>query len=114
MITPKSLLLNAFVAALAFHPQLCAADGFTSADVLEWGEESQRNFFQNSVTMIGIVATQVEGREGIANCIDSWFGGPIVGAEQRAARIQDVMRALPDHHPQAVILAVIEKECGNF
>jgi hypothetical protein len=100
-------------AALLFAAA-ASADGFTSADVLKWSEESQNSFFQSSVNMIGLVATQIEGRDHIAECIDSWFGGAVVGAEQRAARIREVMQGIPEYHPQAVILAVVEKECGDF
>ncbi|WP_171168101.1 hypothetical protein [Ruegeria sp. HKCCA0370] len=114
MITRKALLLNAFVLSLVSFPQISAADGFTSADVLEWPEASQNNYFQTSVTMIGIVATQVEGREHIAECIDSWMGGGQESVPKRAAVIRSVMEGIPEYHPQAVILAVIEKECGKF
>lgn len=100
-------------AALMFAAA-ASADGFTGADVLEWDEEHQKGYFQTSVTMIGIVATQVDGREHIANCIDAWHGGPVEGAEMRAARIREVMQGIPEYHPQTVILAVIEKECGKF
>lgn len=106
-------LVTTLIATLALALP-ASAESFTSADVLEWDEEQQAGYFQTSVTMIGIVATQVDGSEHIANCIDAWFGGPVEGAEKRAARIREVMQGIPEYHPQAVILAVIEKECGKF
>lgn len=114
MITHKALLLNAFVLVLTSFPQISAADGFTSADVLEWSEENQNGFFQASVTMIGIVATQTGEHDHIAECIDSWYGGGDESQPQRSARILEVLESLPEYHPQAIILAVIEKECGEF
>ena len=97
---------------------LCAssvsADSFTSADVLEWDEEGQRSYFQTSVTMIGIVATRTRDHDHIAACIDAWHGGAVVGAEQRASQIRSRMAELPDYHPQVIIQAVIETECGDF
>lgn len=95
-------------------PQISAADDFTAADVLGWSAESQASYFQTSVTMIGIVATQTGEHGHIAECIDGWYGGAEAGAEQRAERIRTVMGSLLEFHPQAVILAVIEDACGDF
>ncbi|WP_300016411.1 hypothetical protein [uncultured Roseobacter sp.] len=105
---------KAFLAVCLVCPQQSFADGFTSADVLEWSADKQDGYFQASVTMIGIVATQTGEHGHIAECIDAWFGGGDASQPQRSARILEVMRGLPDFHPQAVILAVIEKECGDF
>lgn len=91
-----------------------SADGFTSADVLEWSETSQNSLFQTSVNMIGIVATRTGEHEHIAECIDAWHGGAVVGAELRADQIREKMVALPDYHPQVIIQAVIEEQCGDF
>ena len=114
MITLRALPSNAFLAFYAIHPQNALADGFTSADVLGWSAESQDSYFQTSVTMIAIVATQTGRHDEIAACIDGWYGGGDASQPQRSARIRSVMEGLPDYHPQAVILAVIEKECGDF
>lgn len=104
------------LAALSF-PQFASAQessGFTGAQVLEWAEGQQNAYFQASVTMIAIVATQVKGREHIANCIDGWYGGGDASQPQRSARILEVMQAMPQYHPQAIVLAVIEDACGDF
>lgn len=101
------------LAALSF-PQIAAAQSFTGADVLGWPEESQNSFFQTSVTMVGIVASQVEGHEHIAECIDNWYGGGEASLPQRVGRIREVMQAMPEYHPQIIILAVIEDACGEF
>lgn len=114
MIRYRTLLANIIVALIAIYPHHTLSEEFTSAHVLNWSDEQQDGYFQASVTMIGIVATQVKGREHIADCIDGWFGGGDASQPKRSARIRDVMKGLPDYHPQAVILAVIEKECGEF
>ncbi|MDX8347373.1 hypothetical protein SLH49_05175 [Cognatiyoonia sp. IB215446] len=90
------------------------AQEFTSADVLAWEEGAQDSYFQTSVMMIAIVATQTGEHGHIAECIDDWFGGGDGSQPERSARIREVMEGLPDYHPQALILAVIEKECGEF
>lgn len=110
MIARNWIAANAAALAFLTCPQLLSADGFTSAQVLEWGESSQNALFQNSITMAGIVATQV--RPDIARCIDGWYSAGQI--EQRQAQIRDALQLYPDHHPQAIILAVIEKACGQF
>ena len=114
MIAFKTAAANAVLAAALGFPQLVSADGFTGADVLGWSQEAQDSFFQTSVTMIGIVATRRPDTAHIAECIDGWYGGGDASQPQRSARIREVMQGLPQYHPQAVILAVIEKECGEF
>lgn len=106
----------AALAALSFPQLAVAAEGecFTGADVLAWSEAQQDSYFQASVTMIGIVATQVEGKEHIADCIDGWYGGGDASQPKRSAHIRQAMQAIPQYHPQATILAVITQECGEF
>jgi len=99
---------KAILAACLICPQTSYAEKFNSADVLEWSEEAQDSFFQTSVTMIGIVATQTGEHGHIAECIDGWYGGGDESQPKRSARIRDVMQGLPEYHPQAVVLAVIK------
>lgn len=106
----------AVLAALSF-PQLTAAaegEGFTSAAVLAWSEAQQDSYFQTSITMIGIVATQVEGREQIASCIDSWYWKGDSSDPEKNALIREAMQRFPDLYPQAMVLAVVEQACGKF
>ncbi len=114
MITKKAALANAAALFLASYPHQILAQATTASDVLEWSAESQDSFFQTSVMMIAIVATQTGEHGHIAECIDGWYGGGDASQPQRSERIREVFRTLPDYHPQAVILAVIEEACGDF
>jgi len=114
MITLKALGLNAFVLALASYPHISFADGFTSSDVLEWSAESQDSYFQTSVTMIGVVATQTGTHGHIAACIDDWYWQGDVANPENNDTIRAAMQRFPDLYPQAIVLAVVEKQCGNF
>ncbi len=114
MITSKDLFLNAFVALLAIHPQLVSADGFTGADLLEWSDEGQNNYFQTSITMIGVVATQTGNHSHIAACIDDWYWEGDVAKPENNEMIRAAMQRFPDLYPQAIVLAVVEKQCGKF
>ncbi|MBL27252.1 MAG: hypothetical protein CMM50_06860 [Rhodospirillaceae bacterium] len=98
-------------AGALIYPQSPWAEGFSSADFLRWDRQSQDFLIQTSVTMVGIVASQTT--ENFAPCLDRWYSAS--DDQVRASRhdhILDVMREHPDYHPQAVILAVLKKQCG--
>lgn len=103
----------AALAALSF-PQLAAAQGFTSADVLAWPVVQQDSLFQTSVTMIGFVAAETGGHSEIARCIDGWYWKEGKADSEKNASIRDAMERFPEYHPQMVILAFVEKACGKF
>ena len=62
--------------------------------------------------MTGIVASQ--GRKDISRCIDNWYSGEVEIQKQRRGFILDTIRNNPTYHPQGVILAVLQKQCGSF
>ena len=97
-----------------FYPQNLYAEGFTSADVLAWSEEGQNSYFNTSISMIGILATRTGSHGEIATCLNTWYWNDEGSDPAKNALIRNVMKNLPDHHPQAVILAVVEKYCGSF
>lgn len=114
MISKRRFFGKTIAAVILLYPQISSADTFTAANVLGWKHEQQDNYFRTSVRMVAIVAAQMERNGHIAECIDDWHGG---GAQSQAARskqIRAVMNRLPEHHPQALILAVVQKECGKF
>lgn len=114
MIRYKTLLANIVVVLIAFYPHKTIADEFTSAHVLNWSYEQQDNYFRISVRMVAIVAAQMQQNGHIAECIDDWHGGGAQSQTARSKQIREVMERLLEHHPQALILAVIQKECGKF
>lgn len=86
-----------------------AAEGFKSSEFLTWGAENQRGYITAAATAAGVIANL--NRAGQAKCIDDW------GAKYREGGYQPVieaMKKLPNFHPMAVTLTVIEKACGEF
>ncbi|MEM6888142.1 MAG: hypothetical protein AAF636_08390 [Pseudomonadota bacterium] len=86
---------------------------FTSSDVLAWSAEGQRSFYLNSFGMAGIVAMQTGVHETHVACINDLL------AENSetylpVAEISSVLESYPDLHPQAVVMAIINRECGSF
>lgn len=86
-----------------------AQDGFTTADLLERPVEAQNGHIQVSVTMIGVIASQI--RPEIARCIDDWYGPAV---NERNAYIRSIMQQHSEFHPAGVILAIVQRECGQF
>ena len=115
MITRFPGLTKALALVALSFPQLAAADTFTSATVLAWSETEQASYFSISVGMVGIVAMQTGRHDDAVTCINNWYWPD--GAQEHGPQnetIRTVMRSLPDAHPQAIIMAVIERECGSF
>ncbi len=88
------------------------AEEFTGEQFLNWPRESQDSLIQNSITMTAIIATQ--GREDIARCIDEWYPLDESIIKMRHDHILKIIGENPTYHPQGVILAVIQKQCGSF
>jgi len=86
-----------------------AGEKFTSSEFLSWPAESQRAYVSTAVTATAVIAAQ--NVKSQAECINKW------GASYREGGYQptiDAMRRLGDLHPMVVIVAVLEKACGDF
>lgn len=112
MIKWRSSVFKAVLVIGLVYSQNLSAEEFASAKVLEWDRSAQNSLFQSSITMIGIVAAQMEEKSHIARCIDQWYAADSI--EKRQDQIRNAMARFPTYHPQAVILAVVEKACGKF
>ena len=86
-----------------------AEGGLKSSEFLRLPAENQRGFISTAAIAAGVIANM--NRAGQARCIDDW------GAKHSENGYQPVieaMKKLPDFHPMAVTLTVIEKACGSF
>lgn len=114
MITLKSLITKVILLVSLTFAQHSYADSFTSADVLKWTEPEQASMFQTSVGMMMVAASQVTARADFVECLDDWYYKTDAVKASRNEAILDAMGRFPEHHPQIIILAVIEKQCGKF
>ncbi|MEO1243779.1 MAG: hypothetical protein AAFX54_17865 [Pseudomonadota bacterium] len=114
MIAQKlALIVGGAVLVAAMPLGGCArAEGFTGEEFLKWERASQDSLIQISITMTGIVATQ--GRKDISRCIDDWYSDNENLQTQRHEEILQTIRENPEFHPQGVVLAVIQQQCGSF
>ena len=91
------------------YPQLSLGDSFKSSEVLEWPALKQSGYFTTSVTMAGVIASQIDREK--ARCIDAWY---IKETQSGFHTILDAMRKHSSIHPQGIILWVIQNECGKI
>lgn len=111
MLNRKTAVL-AILALLLFacYPQKTWADGLTNKVALGWPLETQTFYIQASVTMAAFMTTQSQKKQSV--CIDDWYFESDDIRKARNDHILDVMRKYPDHHPSAIILAILDKQCG--
>lgn len=95
-----------------FYMQAYAQEGFTGEDFLAWESSAQTGFVQTSVSMAGIIASQI--KPDIARCIDGWYFANDEALDQRNTEIITLIDENARFHPSAVILAAIQRECGAF
>ncbi len=103
----------ASVLAMVFlvYPQemRAAEDIFTSREFLTWPEEKQDGYFQISVTMATVIATQAQSNA--ASCLNEWYFKDV---DKQNQHMREVLRDHPDFHPSGTIFAIIQKACGDI
>lgn len=108
MLSRKALAIASLCTIVCTQAGI-AAEGFKSSEFLTWGLENQRGYVTAAATAAGVIANM--NRKGQAKCIDDWVGQYRTGGYQP---VIEAMKKLPDYHPMAVTLTVIEKACGTF
>lgn len=93
----------------AINPHVSKAEGFTGADFAGWEVASQDSYIQTSVTMAGVVLTQVKPER--SSCIDDWYFGD-AQKDARNAHIRKAIAQYGDYHPSGTILAILLEACG--
>jgi len=103
------LFLILLVTVLPLRDQVAASDVFKSSQFLEWPEKTRSFYVRTSVGMAGFIAGQNDKEH--AKCLEAWYFGD---EDRTTALIYETMRQHPDYHPRAVIVAVLQKQCGSF
>jgi len=95
--------------SIAVYPQNGNAEEFTGKDFLRWNASQQHSYIQNSILMSAIIVSETDAAK--ARCISNWLG------KERKTNFQDVIttiRQLPQFHPQATFVSLLEKHCGSL
>ena len=89
------------------YPHANAQAQEPSAQFLGSGHASQVSYVDTSVLMAIFIVAQ--DREAKSNCIRNWY------FQRKSERVSEVVTGVsenPAYHPTAVILALIQQECG--
>ena len=104
----KFLAILVFI-TLAFVSVQSYAEIFKSSEFLKWERDGQVFYIETSIGMASLIAAQNDKKQ--ATCIDDWY----YADEKRSNNhILNTMKKFPTYHPRGVILAVIEKKCGQL
>lgn len=114
MVTHNKLIENGIFAIALLLPQVLSGETFAAKTVLEWTHDAQDSYFNTSVGMTAIVAAQTGQHGAIADCINNWYWDEAGAKPEVNDELRNVFGRLPDFHPQALILALVEKNCGAF
>lgn len=108
-IRARTSLTIVVIALIATYPQLSRAETFTSREFLTWKSESRVSYFRSSIGMAGVIASQINKTK--SRCIDAFYA-----REDKAGypTFLKAARAHSEYHPQAIILWVIQNECGKL
>lgn len=108
MLSRKAIAI-ATLSTIVCNGAAVADDGFKSSEFLRLPVEKQRGYISTAATAAGVIANL--NRAGQAKCIDDWG---VKYSESGYQPVIEAMKKLPDYHPMAVTLTVIEKACGEF
>jgi len=101
----------AIVSAFVFSNVSFSAErqSFTSTQFLENSAEARSSYIAAAAMMAGVIAAQ--NKPSQARCVDEWMAQ---NRKDQFAAVTKVMRQYGEHHPQGIILAVLQKACGAF
>jgi len=102
----------AFFAALTFHPHSALAEKFTGKVFAERSQESQDAYIQTSIMMAGVITSQTN--PSVSKCIDEWYVIDSATTKSRNSLVRETIANYKDHHPTAIIFAVLKSQCGDF
>lgn len=91
------------------QPASAKASTFTAEEFLAWAPQNRAFYIEASVGMASLIAGQTDSAQG--RCIDDWYYRDEAAG---TASIIDVMRQNPDYHPRGIVLAVLQKRCGQI
>ena len=86
--------------------------GTTTADFLKWERKSQESFLQISISMAGVIASQIKPEA--SKCLDQWYFTSEELQSKRHDEILEIMPQYKDFDPHAFLLAYLEQACGKL
>lgn len=110
----KCLLFFAIMATIltVSTPTKAEDKVFTSAEFLTWKKNSQGFYIEASIGMAASITSQMDDtRKKQASCIDNWY---YPKQSEKNDFIRSIMSKNSEFHPRAIIIGILEKQCGEF
>ncbi len=108
----KTLIAIDTVYMLLTSGSASAADARTSRGFLKLDKDTQEVYLLASIATAMSLATQV--RKGLAPCISKWYTKDLTINQKRHDQIRQYMAENPSYSPSAIMIAVLQKQCGKF
>ena len=86
-----------------------AESRYTAEEFLTQPAASKSGYIQVSLMTANFIANQNDAKQG--KCIGDWYDSNRTGTEEY---ILGIMAKNKNHHPLAIIMALAEKQCGEF
>lgn len=93
--------------AISISTGALAGESVTATKFLTYTPEGQKGFITATAGTAAVIANMNRPEQG--KCIDAWIGS---NSGSGYKTVMDAMKKLPDYHPTAVTLAVLQKQCG--
>lgn len=111
ILSKTRIILTVLGVSLASIPQP-AWTATTTADFLKWDRKAQVFFLNTSVSMAGFIISQTNSKR--AKCIQKWYFKSADVQSSRQNQILSEMRRYTEFHPNAVLVSLIERACGQI
>lgn len=108
MLSRKAIAI-ASLSTIVCSGAAVADDGFKSSKFLTYPAESQSSYIDTAAVATTVVVSLNSAAQ--AKCLGAWVAKHRVG---NFAPVIEVMRKYPDDHPMGLIVAVLQKDCGEF
>lgn len=81
-------------------------------EFLKYDYNSQDYYFKATIDAATVIAAQI--RKDMSLCIADWYSDDPGTIKRRNTEILTIMEEYPDSYPIAIIIAVLQKQCGKF
>lgn len=83
------------------------AESYTNSQLLGFSESQRDWFYTGAFMSIGHMASIKDQAKG--ECVWSWYFN---NRDLRVPQIETAMNKYPDHSPTAILIGMVQKECG--
>ncbi|MDQ0314610.1 hypothetical protein [Amorphus orientalis] len=98
---------------LSYGTPASAAPGKgTTGELLTFDRSAQDYFIRLTMNTAIMIAAQINKEQ--AQCVAEWYPDDPKVVRKRNTEILRIMEKLPETYPTAVVISIIQKECGKF